>query len=120
MPLTPEQLAEKAKYIREYNRRHPDKAKNTNLKKSFGITLDDYNKMLANQDGVCAICGNPETTPTNSSHHKRVRDLAVDHSHTTGKIRGLLCRGCNQGLGNFRENADLLLRAALYLRLNSV
>ena len=61
--------------------------------------------MLSNQSGHCAICIN-----------KDKRKLAVDHCHKTGKIRGLLCSNCNQGLGMFKDNLDFLGRARNYLR----
>jgi hypothetical protein len=73
----------------------------------YGITLDDYEKMLFEQCGVCKICLNPP-----SGKKKR---LAVDHCHITGKVRGLLCDHCNVGLGRFKDDAELLECAILYL-----
>lgn len=58
--------------------------------------------MLAAQDYKCLICGRPDP------EH-------VDHSHETGKVRGILCFNCNQGLGNFRDDVGILVRAANYL-----
>ena len=104
---------ERAAHMREYRKKHPDKFRSFDLKKSFGITLDEYNQILEKQNNVCAICGNPERTRHNNTD--RVRNLAVDHCHTTGKIRGLLCTACNQGLGNFRDNPDFLAKAISYL-----
>ena len=75
------------------------------LKKSFGLTLDDYEKMLALQKGVCAICGQRD------EHFS----LAVDHCHVTGRIRGLLCSQCNRGLGLFRDSIESLRAAINYL-----
>ncbi len=75
------------------------------LRDRYGITLDDYNERLRNQGGVCAIC-------------KRVPDqrrLVVDHCHTTGDVRGLLCSRCNTGLGMFTDNPETLYVAAVYL-----
>ena len=80
---------------------------NTKLKRRFGITMDDYQAMLDSQGGQCLICG---TTESYLGHR-----LAVDHCHTTGKIRGLLCKGCNVGLGNFNDRPELLRNAAAYL-----
>ena len=98
---------------REWRQRHPRKARNNDLKKKYGITLEQYEQMLADQGGVCAICGNPE--PVWDKKVNRLRALSVDHCHTTGKVRGLLCTGCNQGLGNFKENPDRLAKAISYL-----
>jgi hypothetical protein len=80
------------------------------LKSTFGITRDDYNVMLAAQDGKCAICGT--TTPGNS----RVFNFSVDHNHETDEIRGLLCELCNRGLGHFGDDPERLEAAARYLR----
>jgi hypothetical protein len=80
---------------------------NTKLKARFGITLDQYEEMYKQQDGKCLICG-----ATESIHGHR---LAVDHCHTTLKIRGLLCKSCNVGLGNFYEKPELLRNAAKYI-----
>jgi hypothetical protein len=77
------------------------------LKKEYGISLLDYNNMLIEQQNVCDICKNKCVSGKN---------LAVDHDHDTGKVRGLLCCKCNRGLGNFNDNLDLLEYAVLYLK----
>jgi hypothetical protein len=84
------------------------------LRRIFGLSLDDYERMLAEQGGVCALCGSP---PGNDL---RTRHLAVDHCHETGRIRGLLCGGCNRALGFFKDDPELLDRAAAYLRADGV
>ena len=81
------------------------------MKHRFGISPDEYNIMLTAQEGMCAICRQPER----SVFKGVVRRLAVDHSHTTGKVRGLLCLRCNTGLGRFLDNPVLLRDAADYL-----
>lgn len=81
-----------------------------NLKKSFGITLAEYNSILEEQGGVCAICG-VDACATG-------RNFAVDHCHATGKIRGLLCQFCNTALGQFRDDKQILLNAVKYLERN--
>lgn len=88
--------------------RTPEQSKNWDLKKNFGITLDKYNEMLKNQENKCSIC--------NISAEFLKRALCVDHCHTTGKIRGLLCDPCNWGLGNFKDNIKLIDSAKEYLR----
>ena len=77
------------------------------MKQKYGITLEEYEKKLAMQSGVCMICGNEET------NGKR---LAIDHNHTTKAVRGLLCNHCNLGLGKFFENPNLLTAAINYLK----
>lgn len=81
--------------------------KSSQLKSNFNITLEQYNEMLANQNGKCAICGGVENGN---------RMMCVDHCHTTSKVRGLLCSKCNFGLGNFKDNIQLLKNAINYLQ----
>lgn len=76
------------------------------LKKSFGITLGEFDLMAENQNGICAICGN-----ININGHR----LCVDHDHETGKIRALLCDHCNHLLGCAKENVIVLQSAINYL-----
>lgn len=73
----------------------------------FGITIEQYAQMFAEQDGKCAIC---DTQSENLS-----RGLCIDHDHQTRVIRGLLCTCCNTALGKFRDNPELLRRAIQYL-----
>lgn len=82
------------------------------LRKRFGITADDYDRMLAEQGHVCAICGEIERVV---DHRGKVRFLSVDHDHETGAVRGLLCFTCNVGIGAFKERRDLIEAAAHYL-----
>lgn len=77
------------------------------LGNKYGITADEYTRMVAAQGGGCAICGATECDDG--------RRLHVDHCHETGKVRGLLCAACNHGLGKFRDSPLLLRRAVEYL-----
>ncbi|WP_428950971.1 endonuclease VII domain-containing protein [Streptomyces sp. cg35] len=81
--------------------------RNATLKKKYGITVDDYERMLAEQDGCCAIC--PSTALEESKF------FHVDHCHATGRVRGLLCNACNRGLGQFADDPDRLRTAAAYI-----
>jgi len=81
------------------------------LGRLFGITPEDYDAMLAKQNGVCAICGG------DGAWNRREDLLVVDHCHETKEIRGLLCHACNQGLGLFRDNPKTLLAAIEYLEV---
>jgi hypothetical protein len=76
------------------------------LKRTYGLTIKEYEAMLTGQGGVCRICKPPP--PKGGKLH-------VDHDHNTGKVRGLLCRNCNHGLGNFKDNPFLLIEAYKYL-----
>ena len=89
--------------------------KNTNLKKLYGITVDEYESMYESQNGVCLICKQKESLMENGL----LRSLSVDHDHITDEVRGLLCNACNRGLGLFRDNIDALNNAIEYLKQNS-
>jgi hypothetical protein len=92
---------------RRWSEQNPDRVKDNLLKYSFGIGLDDYQRMLSEQDGKCAIC----RTDSN-----RGRAFAVDHDHATGEIRGLLCSDCNTGIGLLKDEPELLAKAIQYLQ----
>lgn len=87
--------------------------KQGNLMKNFGIALEQYEQMLKEQNGVCAICGREETMQYNNG---RIKQLAVDHDHKTGRVRGLLCNSCNRGLGLFMDSQLYLENAKKYLK----
>ena len=80
--------------------------------RTYGMTERAYGDMLQRQDGLCAICKNlPSHAPGTAPR------LVVDHDHTTGLVRGLLCQRCNQGLGMFGDDVANLASAILYLTL---
>lgn len=98
---------------KEWHINNPAKRKDKNLFWHFGITLAQYSKMLAAQNNVCKICKNPETFKNTKGI---VKHLAVDHNHTTNKIRGLLCQSCNHALGFIKENFEHALNLAKYIQ----
>lgn len=77
----------------------------------YGITREEFLLMMERQMGVCAICKRPETVRDQKG---RIRDLAIDHNHKTGKVRGLLCFRCNTTLGLI-ESSDFISEAMNYL-----
>ncbi len=89
----------------------PTYARRMMLMSEYKITLDEYEELLKKQDYVCAICGNKETRVVNGN----VRSLCVDHCHTTGKVRGLLCTNCNLFIGNSKDSPKYLLEGIKYL-----
>jgi hypothetical protein len=91
----------------KYRKNSRKSLKNWNLKRSFGITLNEYLDMVEQQNYVCKICGG-------DSEYK---GLAVDHDHKTNRIRGLLCDRCNRGLGHFKDDIKYLQKAIDYLEL---
>ena len=103
-------LADPSK-VKEANRKwafeNKDKKREAHYKRLYQITLEEYDIMFAAQNGLCAICKKEST-----------RKLSVDHNHNTGRVRGLLCGECNVGLGNFKEDVDVMVLAINYLRSN--
>lgn len=95
-----------------YRAKNPYWHRRWRLPGRYGITLDEYNEMLAKQNEVCAICLGPETRVARGGG---VQPLSVDHCHATNKVRGLLCNQCNTGLGKFKDSPDFLREAADYL-----
>ncbi len=100
----------KEKYA-EYRRRQREKyladpaiKRKYHLKYEYGLTLEDYHQRYSEQNGQCLICESPQEL------------LDVDHDHTTGKVRGLLCNQCNTALGLLKDSPDVLLKAVAYLR----
>ena len=88
---------------REYYKNNPDKAKHRNLKTIYGITKDRFTEMSEAQGHACACCG-------------RVAPLNVDHCHSTGQVRGLLCTNCNFALGHFKDSVEVIQKAIDYLK----
>ena len=93
----------------EWAKDNPEKAKSstiaTSRKIKYGISREQYEQMLVNQNNCCAIC------------NKKIGwEAAVDHCHTTNKVRGLLCRNCNLGLGGFKDNIETIRKAIAYVK----
>lgn len=99
------------KYRQKTRKVHPEADRGYYLKRDFNLTIQEYNKLLKKQSFCCAICKKPQ------SEFKI--NLAVDHCHTTGKVRGLLCNVCNIGLGYFKDKKQLLFSAIEYLNNTS-
>ena len=91
---------------REYHATHRKESAASKRLATFGVTQQQYDAMLALHDGGCWICGGV---------NKSGRDLAVDHCHRTGIVRGLLCSNCNSGIGKIGDTAAAVQRAADYL-----
>jgi len=88
----------------------------SHLKRKYGITAEQYEALAESQGRQCAICGTPEAAilASDSGRHLNA-GLYVDHCHTTGEIRGLLCVRCNRALGGFQDDPARLRAAARYL-----
>ena len=95
----------------EYAKEHQTRL---HLKKRFNLTQFEYDLILENQNGVCAICKEEEKVIDGQS--KKLKPLSVDHCHNTGKIRGLLCTACNTGIGLLKHEPYILKAAAEYCK----
>lgn len=92
----------------KYRKAFPNKVKSTKLMQEFGLSYEEYVSKLEAQNYSCAICDKHESNFTFK--------LAVDHDHESGKIRGLLCSNCNNGLGRFHDDLNKLQNAIEYLK----
>ena len=98
---------EKRKMVaRTYAKNNPERLRNNFLKNQYGITLEEFNAKRSLQQNKCAICGN---------EFKNTKDAHMDHCHTTGKVRDILCSACNKALGYFRDSIPTILAASQYL-----
>lgn len=92
---------------------HYEAERRSKLKRLYGMTPEDYDDLLEEQNGCCAICG---TDDPGGKWRAEITYFTVDHCHDTGKVRGLLCVKCNRGLGLFNDNPERLESSAAYLR----
>lgn len=99
---------EMARRSREWRAKNPERTRDYFLKMNYGAEPGTYDSLLAAQNGGCAICKKGETGG-------RGKHFRLDHCHTTGIIRGLLCNNCNFGLGHFFDSPELLSAAISYL-----
>jgi len=101
----------RSEYMAEYRSTRRRHLSDKERERTFGITPERYAEMVAEQNGLCAICGKPECETRNG----KVKALAVDHDHESGRIRGLLCVACNTGLGKLGDDPVVLRKAADYV-----
>ncbi len=105
----------KSQYNEKYRRENPGRfAENVarwTLLRKYGITLEYYKELFDKQRGICGICGSSERDIVNGKR----KDLAVDHDHLTGRVRGLLCGVCNRGIGALGDSVERIRRALKYL-----
>lgn len=94
-------------YQREHRERASELQRRWRFLNQYGITPDDYDRILSDQQGTCAICLGPP--------RGRWKTFVVDHDHATGRPRGLLCGNCNRAIGLLGDNPDLMRAAVLYL-----
>jgi hypothetical protein len=98
-------------YYRNRRKQDPLYSRRQDLKHDFGMSLEDYDTLWESQGRRCKLCGR--------QREEGERAFDVDHDHSTGKVRGILCCQCNNGLGYFKDNASILKKAAEYLEMYS-
>jgi len=96
-----------ATHVEESRRRR----RRYHLKHTYGMHLEEFEEMFVAQDGVCAVCGNPEF----QIRRGQVKSLDVDHDHDTGDVRGLLCSPCNAALGLLQEDPARIQSLLTYI-----
>lgn len=104
--------AQKVQYARDGRKANADLHRDRRFRKEYGIGFGQYQAMLLEQNGVCAVCEKPETKVQSGT----IRLLSVDHDHTTGAVRGLLCANCNMAIGYACDDVTVLQKAIGYLR----
>ena len=102
--MSEDEKRQKLEYDTEWKRKNPYQTKLNNIKYKFGITKEEYETMVEEQGNRCAICQIKMSPP------------CIDHCHSTDKVRGLLCRKCNIGLGYFDDSIKYMRRAIKYLK----
>ena len=101
--------SKRLEYVNRWQSKNPDHSRNSRLKRTYGITSEQYDHMIDEQGGLCAIC---KSDSPNTKHGK----WHIDHNHETGNIRGLLCHNCNVSLGLVKDDASILLSMVAYLQ----
>ena len=100
---------------RAYNMANAEKVLDWHLRRTFGISAEQYRELEAEQQGLCVCCGKPETAIDKRTG--RARRLHVDHDHATGEIRGLLCSRCNLAIGCMKDDYTTAEAIAAYLKV---
>lgn len=102
----PAEVAATRRRWREANpEKHERQRRSAHLRREYGLSLADYDRMVLEQGAACGICGEPQSTP-----------MVVDHCHESNAVRGLLCAPCNLMIGIAKDRPDVLVAAANYLR----
>lgn len=95
-------------YSKKYKEKAKENSKKSRLKTKWSLSLEEYEALFKKQKNLCAICKEKEVIKN--------RRLAVDHCHKNGRVRELLCRRCNMGIGIFQDNQELFKKAINYLK----
>lgn len=99
-------------YDKKHYAKNSSSWRDKQLMRTYNISLDQYNRMLAEQNNKCVIC--------NTMYDQSGKSMAVDHCHTTGAIRGLLCKNCNTALGSVKDDINILQNMITYLQSTQI
>lgn len=114
--MTTQKVLNNRKRVNDWQRKNPEKYSfqlwRFALKRKYNLTVEQYNEMFEKQNGLCAICFQPEKSLYKGKPYR----LAVDHCHKSSNVRGLLCRDCNQILGKFEEDIQRFHNAIAYIK----
>jgi hypothetical protein len=114
--MTSQKVLDNRRRVNDWQKRNPEKYSfqlwRSSIRRKYNLTVEQYDEMFQKQNGLCAICFQPEKSLYNGKPYR----LAVDHCHTTLKVRGLLCRDCNQILGKFDEDIQRFQSAIDYIK----
>ncbi len=98
----------------ESRKKYPDRAKQyyktANRRRNYNLEPEEYELLLSKSNNLCMICSSPPKT----------KSLHIDHDHKTGKVRGLLCHGCNTAIGLLKEDIEIMKKAIQYIQENGL
>jgi hypothetical protein len=101
--------------MRVWNANHQRSVRATKMKRNFGISIEEYEALYQRANGCCEICGVAVPSHLDNDAKKLAAKVAIDHDHTTGRVRGLLCGPCNCSIGYMLDDPTRLRAAADYL-----
>ncbi len=110
-PRSEQESAARREYLRAWHKSNPKARAGFRIKHKYGLTQADVARMLTAQNGACALCERAFSPLPGTAKGSPV----IDHDHSTGKVRSLLCWPCNTGLGQFRDSPKILKAAAAYV-----
>lgn len=106
-------------YVRDWCKKNPEKRfaryMRSRLKKHYGMTLANFNEMLAAQDGKCLICQSVLDVPSPTNRVRHGKSAVIDHDHKSEQVRAILCNNCNRALGLFNHDSKVMRNAIVYM-----
>lgn len=110
---TEQKLVERKEYDKQYNIKNREEIRYKNIKRNYGLSKEEFCFLEQEQNGKCAICDKEETYIDFRTN--KIKNLAIDHCHDTGQVRGLLCKKCNTAIGLLGDSSLIVKKALQYL-----